>query len=851
MTHHSNRIETFHQLVSKKYNVYNALFLSLPFQSVAKTGMLLPLLAESCRKGLAAGMEPVAIINSFFATNTQISDEKDQIDFLFRVIQYVERQIVLFDAIEDAAFLPVMQKGQNQSIREMIKSIDEDDERQQFFEKLNRFGIRLVFTAHPTQFYPEEILGIIERLRYNVQENDIDNIDETLRQLGLTSFLRKEKPTPFQEAQNIIYFLRNVYYEAIADYFNALQTDLAGMYPFDNTSLIQIGFWPGGDRDGNPFVTAETTHKVADTLRITLMKCYYQDIKKLQKKLTFRGVKELVQTFRNKLYPTLFDARERFHHEDMLSILEEIRELLITKFNSLYLHELTEFINRVKIFKSHFATIDIRQDHRVHATVMEAIRTKHQILDKSFDSLSAKDLTRLIETVDLTLNHVDFEDQLVRDTIENISRLKEIQEKNGEAGCNRYIISNSENSHAVLYVLALFKWCGWDLSTISFDIIPLFETMVGMAAASDAMSTLFNLPVYRSHISNRGDKQTIMLGFSDGTKDGGYLQANWMIYKTKEKLTAVCRKHEIDTIFFDGRGGPPARGGGKTHRFYASLGSQIANNEIQLTIQGQTITSTYGTRDQFIYNCEQMLTAGLINHLPAHHHYALSTDARTTIDELSSLSLEYYQELKSHPLFISYLEELSTLRFYVQAKIGSRPGKRGRTAKLTLDDLRAISFVGAWSQLKQNVPGYYGLGYALEAFKKAGRLEEVKQLFKSTPYFKAIVLNSMMSMYKSNFGLTSYMQHHQKFGKFWELIKEEYERTRRLVLEIADYDILMQEEAISRNSIEIRENIVLPLLVIQQFALQKIAVGDRSIELYEKMVLRSLYGNVNASRNSA
>jgi phosphoenolpyruvate carboxylase len=151
--------------------------------------------------------------------------------------------------------------------------------------------------------------------------------------------------------------------------------------------------------------------------------------------------------------------------------------------------------------------------------------------------------------------------------------------------------------------------------SVPVDIIPLFESMEGMQNAGSIMQALFDIPQYRAHIAQRRNRQTIMLGFSDGTKDGGFLQANWSIYKTKETLSAVCDDHGIQAIFFDGRGGPPARGGGKTHRFYASHGKNIANHAIQLTIQGQTITSMYGTKAHFKHNCEQLLTAGLSTRL--------------------------------------------------------------------------------------------------------------------------------------------------------------------------------------------------------------------------------------------
>ncbi|MGI9550763.1 MAG: phosphoenolpyruvate carboxylase, partial [Aurantibacter sp.] len=419
-----------------------------------------------------------------------------------------------------------------------------------------------------------------------------------------------------------------------------------------------------------------------------------------------------------------------------------------------------------------------------------------------------------------------------------------------EEGCNRYIISNSEDIFSVLFVYGLFRWCGWESDKINFDIVPLFETMKGMETSEETMQALFNIPHYRKHSEHRGSKHTIMLGFSDGTKDGGYVKANWSIFKTKENLSKVCKKNGIRAIFFDGRGGPPARGGGKTHRFYAAQTKDIANHEIQLTIQGQTITSTYGTKEQFMHNSEQLLTAGLSNNIFGKEN-VISRESRKLLEELSDLSFAKYDALKHHEKFMPYLENMSTLKYYTKANIGSRPGKRGNKKKLELADLRAISFVGSWSQLKQNVPGYFGIGTAIQILKDRGKLRELKKLYAEVPFFKALMLNSMMSLSKCYFELTSYMKEDEKYGEFWNVLHEEYLLSRKMLLQISASKILMENEAVSRESIKIRENIVLPLLVIQQYALQKIGQQSDFLELYEKIVTRSLYGNINASRNSA
>ncbi len=341
-----------------------------------------------------------------------------------------------------------------------------------------------------------------------------------------------------------------------------------------------------------------------------------------------------------------------------------------------------------------------------------------------------------------------------------------------------------------------------------------------------------------------------MLGFSDGTKDGGYLQANWSIFRTKENLTSVCRQFDIEAVFFDGRGGPPARGGGKTHRFYAAQGPGIANHAIQLTIQGQTITSKYGTKEHFMHNCEQLLTAGLSNRMFAGEN-TISDKSRKLIGSLAKISYEKYVELKNHKMFVPYLENKSTLKYYGKTNIGSRPTKRGSAKKLDLKDLRAIPFVGSWSQLKQNVPGYFGLGTALKVMVEEGKLKELKQLFKEAAYFKALVLNSMMSLLKCNFELTAYIAKDKDYNEFWNILYDEYKLSKEMTLLISGYKNLMEEDPVTRDSIRIREQLVLPLLVIQQYALQKTEQGSVDAGIYEKIVQRSLYGNINASRNSA
>ncbi len=833
--------------IHKKFEIYNSLFLKLSYQGANDFAHLIPILGKVGKQKLLEGQDPITTFNQFYDDYKEIIQIEKK-DFMFRVIQYVERQIVLFDSIEDSISPYELEDQKSVLIDSMFGQLDSEKDKKEFMEKLNAFSVRIVLTAHPTQFYRPAVLEIISKLRECVKNNDIDKIDQLLHQLGLTSLVNTASPTPLKEANNIIHICRHEYYDAIGNLIYQLEKD----YPeYSNDDLVTLGFWPCGDRDGNPFVTHEVTKEVIDNLRMTLMKCYYNDLKELSSKLTFRDIDTKLEEARSSLYNAMFDAKVDFDYTQLLESLNTVKKILVSDYQSLYLEDLEKLIVKVKVFKNHFASLDIRQDHSVHRVCVEDILINKGIIDKSLDELKNDRLVELLTKENIQITDFESYKDLTKDTLLNIQQLPLLQNKNGEKGCHRYIISNSEDEFSVLFVYGLFRWIH-NTDLIHFDIVPLFETMKGMTESTKVMSFLYENKSYFSHLEKRKKKQTIMLGFSDGTKDGGYLKANWSIYKCKEALSKTSKKFDIDVVFFDGRGGPPARGGGKTHNFYAARSSEIANNDIQLTIQGQTITSTYGTKEKFVFNAEQMVTSGLIS-LDKNSETEISDEERALIERLSELSFKKYTALKNHPMFLPYLEKMTTLKYYGQTKIGSRPGKRNKSKKLSLSDLRAISYVGSWSQLKQNIPGYYGVGTALKKLEEEGKLEEMQKLYSDVALFKTLIDNSMMSLTKCFFELTSYMKNNDEFGAFWNVLFDEYLLSKSMILQITGMDSLMENEQRSRESISLRDTIVLPLLLIQHYALQILNSGleKEHQEIYQKLVVRSLYGNINASRNSA
>ncbi len=857
--HREPKLERFNESVLAKYQVYNSIFLTLPFDDIKKTGALLPLFQDICEAGFKENKNPSEIIETFFNKYQEDPKEEEKIELLFRFIQYIERQVVLFDAIEDASFPIVNNMDGHGTLRNIKEEAEAKNKTEELKQYLQRFKVRPTLTAHPTQFYPGAVLGIITDLDKAVQKNDITAIKKLLAQLGKTPFFKKEKPTPYDEAVSLIWYFENVFYQSISQMYNYLQQNVFEGEDLDN-QVINLGFWPGGDRDGNPFVTTEITLKVAQRLRSTILLNYYRDVRRLKRRLTFNEVDKLMDEIEKGLYESAISrsGKIKISLEEFRSKLLQIKKIVSEKHQSLFLDDVDDLLNKLSLFGYHFATLDVRQDSGIHQEVLEEIEKQNpDLFPKKYSDMSKEEQIDALLKVKGKLDPESFDDEgMAKATLSSIYAMQEIQKKNGENGANRYIISHSEVPQSILEPFAFLRLCGWNKPSV--DIIPLFETVPDLKASPDVMETLYKNPVYREHLERRGNKQTIMLGFSDGTKDGGYLMANWSIYKAKEMLTEVSRKYGIKVIFFDGRGGPPARGGGKTHQFYASLGPGIENEEIQLTVQGQTISSNFGTRDSCRYNLEQLLSSGVSNAIFSDENKGLSGEDRETMNSLAELSYETYTNFKSHPKFLPYLEKMSTLKYYAKTNIGSRPSRRNKSAELNLSDLRAIPFVGSWSQLKQNVPGFFGVGTALEKYEQKGEFDKVKSLYQNSVFFKTLLENSMMSLTKSFFSLTAYMKDDKEFGDFWQLIYEEYQRTHKMLLKVTGYKELMENQPAGRASIQTRERIVLPLLTIQQHALRRVQELQRQgkgaeelLETYEKMVTRSLYGNINASRNSA
>lgn len=437
--------ERFKKQVLSKYQIYNSIFMTLPFDDIMQTGVLLPLFQQVCIQGFERSKNPTEIVNHFFKTYTDQPSEEEKTALLFKIIQYVERQVVLFDAIEDATFSIINNMDGRGTLRNVREEAEDKNKKEALQEYLKRFKVRPVLTAHPTQFYPGTVLGIITDLDTAIQNNDLEAIKSLLAQLGKTPFFKKKKPSPYDEAVSLIWYLENIFYHSASNIFEYIQNNIFEGIPIQN-DIVHLGFWPGGDRDGNPFVTTEITLKVAQRLQQSIFKNYYKDLRKLKRRITFVGAEERVA----KLEEAIFNALNHPEKKPELTVAQFLKELndiisiLEKEHQSLFVDKVRELRNKIQLFGFHFASLDIRQDSRVHTHVMTQIAEDHpKLFSAPYASMSDAEKIQALASLKGAITPQSLSDEMAQKTLGSIYAMKEIQQRNGELGCHRYIISNN------------------------------------------------------------------------------------------------------------------------------------------------------------------------------------------------------------------------------------------------------------------------------------------------------------------------------------------------------------------------------------------------------------------------
>lgn len=791
------KLKPFDDLVELRYFLYNSLFLTLPFSNLSKYGKELPLFAERCRQKLESGDDPFRVIEDFFSQTLEIEDENQRAEIMFLFLQLVERQVLLFDAVERSASKELV----GEKIETLLSQLK--------VNHLSKKSLRIVLTAHPTQFYPEALLGLIKDLTESVKKNDAGRLRKLLLQLGRTSFRNPIPPTPLEEAEMLIDQFGVILYEVFVDLSLEWKED---------PPCLELGFWPGGDRDGNPLVTSEITRQVCERLRTFAKNRLFNMIERLRRRITFKGLTKPILDIRTRLLKDEF-----INKEEMADELRDVLEKVDRNHGGLFREEVVRVIRATSLFGLHFASLDLRENS-------EAIGSVLGTLESRYPTLSCDEKLKWLESEPI------FHEK-EHDLISTLKLVPEVQKRNGPLSLHRFIISHTESTLHLMEIFYLSEWYAKGL----LDVVPLFESIADMRKAPEILENLFQNKTYLKHLQKRKMKQTVMLGFSDGTKDGGYVTCNWEIQQCKESLMKIAKIANIDLIFFDGRGGPPARGGGSTHKYYASVAEKIPLNEIQLTVQGQSISSYYGSYDLAKYNLLELLASFLQAKRPTNVEL---------LEELSRKAYKHYLSLKNDPKFIPLLMETTPLKFLGELNIASRPPKRVDGKPPSLENLRAISFVSSWSLMKINLPAFYGFGLSLEEMIHEDKLEPLKNLYSDSMYFRVLIGNAVQAIRKSYLPLTLYTEFDPEFGSLWKLLREELSRTKENLLKVAGQAKLEMDDPLAERSVSMREEIVLPLLVIQHFALMRLR-QDPENSVWKKLLLKSIPPSINASRNSA
>lgn len=781
------------------------------------------------------------------------------------------------------------------------------DEVQEILDKLN---IQPVFTAHPTEAKGLEIIATLNKISEKVQEykegthSQMENenlrreIKEMVTLLWLNPGTRSEKPTPIEEAENTLYFLLESVFPVVPKLQNELKYALKLYYSdhvFKIPPLIKFGSWVGGDRDGNPNVTSDVTEKVVRLHATSILKKYLEKIEKLiselfistsaskkllksieeDKKITNEEYNISNQPYRTKLLyikkklentikalngkskiSTKYNNKDEFLHDLNLlqeSLVENKAEILAE------VGILSELILQVQAFGFHLAELDIREHSEEHEKAISDLLMKHKITKKSYNELSEDEKVATLTTLLSSENNLSSGSKKLtgktRSVLDVFKGINKCQSLAGKESIRCYITSFTKEVSDLLEVMFLAKEAnliqvkntasGLKV-TGTIDIVPLFETIEDLRNSSLLMEKLFSTNIYKAYLKSRGDFQEIMLGYSDSSKDGGYLSANTELYNAQANLKETCEKFGISFRFFHGRGGSIGRGGGQAVKAVQSLPCGTVNGKMRVTEQGEVISARYSNKHIAHRQLESIIHSTILASAKKKEIGEDSTYIQL-LQNLSNRAKNKYRELVyDDPDFWNFYVQATPINFISKLKIGSRPAKRKGLEKI--EDLRAIPWIFSWTQTRTMLPSWYGTGAALDEAIKTGGLECLKEMYKNWSFFKIIVDNCQVSLAKADMHTAkNYIRlvEPRELGiKIFSKITEEYELTRKVLLAITGQNEILDNNLVIQNSIRLRNPYTDPLNYSQVELLSRLkeAVSSEQEEAITSRVLLSING---------
>ena len=800
---------------------------------------------------------------------------------------------------------------------------------------LNNLFIMPVFTAHPTEAKRRTTLMQLRTLSDALQTlystdlspSDHNEIEETIREtivlLWQSDETRDRRPTVMDEVRNALYFFETTVFDVVPLIYEELERALARYYPdehFEIPSFFRYGSWVGGDRDGNPFVTLEITEEALREQKEAILTQYNIEVNALYERLsqartrtnfskalldslkydfTLVPEEELevlrrfdLEPYRQKLIlmfrrlratrdensvpwakkipnPRAYKGVDEFLN-DLRLIKTSLKE---NKGERLTKGRLSHLIRSVEVFGFHLASLDVRQHARRHRSAMADILNHYEVV-YDYEAISENDKIKLLTNEIMSSRPLTAKlifSQETNDTIALFRLIKRAQQEIDVEAMQTYIISMTTEVSNLLEVLLFARDA--DLAG-QIDVVPLFETVDDLLNAPAVMQKLFSNDAYMAHLAQRGMCQQIMIGYSDSNKDGGYLRANWMLFRAQRALAQVCNEHGVTLTLFHGRGGTLGRGGGPANRAILAQPPESVHGRIKLTEQGEVISTRYSNAAIAHRHLEQLVNAVLLTRSKQPRFvptFAKADELAQWMDELSQLSFEKYRSLVEREEFLRYFHEATPIDQISRLNIGSRPARRKQTT--AIDDLRAIPWVFAWTQSRVNLPSWYGVGTAFdrwltdakvpdikrdnpetgssgaertEAKIHADKLANLREMYAEWPFFRTVIDNIQVGMSKADMdiaalyaALTDEETHHTIFDD----IRAEFERTKNALLLITQTEDLLDGSWL-KESIRLRNPYVDPLNYIQVELLKRLRnePAPESIEALRDGVLLSVNG---------
>ncbi len=788
---------------------------------------------------------------------------------------------------------------QSASFESALLALKENDIKEPIIQRvLDKISLELIITAHPTEAMRRSILEIQKRICRLLKKLDSSLLTKKERKrlenklmneisiLWHTDELRHVRPSVMDEVQNGLYYFDHTFFDVLPGIHQDLEEALKEQYPnytFNVPNFLYIGSWIGGDRDGNPNVTPDITWKTLVKQRALVLKKYTESLKKLMDLFSHSVTrvdvsKELIQNVEKE--ETLYLSKDQqwsdkseVYRRKINIMVERLKAvgkkecgyqtpqellddlyLIQRSMNNYQSEDLKKLIRQVQIFGFHLATLDIRNHSREHEKALSEILQKGKIV-KNYQALCEEDKTKILKDVlddprPVLLLNENYSKE-TKDMMNVFHMIKKAHDTFGQNAILVYLVSMTKSASDLLEVLVLAKEAG--IYTVHADgtaeshlnVAPLLETVDDLIAGPKIMETLFTMDIYRNHLKIHGNTQEIMLGYSDGSKDGGTLTANWRLYKAQLDIHSMASLYHINLKFFHGRGGSLGRGGGPLTRSILSQPAETFGDGIKITEQGEVLSSRYLIKD-IAYRSLEQATSTLLEafvHLSKESEqlYWRKQAWEKAMEEISDIALRNYQSLVFHdPDFLTYFTEATPLNEIGEFNIGSRPMKRNN--RNSFEDLRAIPWVFAWTQSRQLLPAWYASGTGLCSFASQDKknLELLQNMYKKWPFFRSTIDNLQMALMKADITTAkeykSMVKDEHIANKIFNDIMTEYETTKQILLKITKDKELLDHTPNIKESVHYRNPYVDTLNYLQVELLKQYR-NDPNTELLTEVLL--------------